>query len=81
MRSTAGPPPPAFQRFSQPDCQGLFCLRRHTTKFFEQNRNRPKSRPAVSRLIIKSEHLFLIRLNYLLNMPQLIIVRRRCASS
>ena len=48
----------AFLRFSEPDCQGLFCLRRHTTSFFEQNRNRPKSRPAVSGLIIKSERLF-----------------------
>ena len=34
-------------RFPQPDSRGWFCLRRQTTKIFEQNINRPKSRLAV----------------------------------
>ena len=47
-------------RFPQPDSRGWFCLRRQTTKIFEQNINRPKSRLAVRGLIIKSDLPFLI---------------------
>ena len=37
-----------------------------------------RKKKAVSKLIIQSERLFLNELNYLLNMPQLIIVRCLC---